>query len=74
MSINASLQQISGGIGAAAAGAIVYQESKYSPLINYDIVGYVVVVVSIISVILMGRVNRLIKRKEASASLREEQL
>lgn len=63
MSINASLQQISGGIGAAVAGVIVYQESKTSPLINYDIVGYVVVVISCISILMMSRVDRLIKRK-----------
>lgn len=63
MSINASLQQISGGIGAAVAGVIVYQESKTSPLINYDIVGYVVVAISCISILMMSRVDRLIKRK-----------
>ncbi len=63
MSINASLQQISGGIGAAVAGVIVYQEHKTSPLINYDIVGYVVVAISCISIVMMSRVDRLIKRK-----------
>lgn len=67
MSINASLQQISGGIGAAVAGVIVYQESKTSPLINYDIVGYVVVVISCISILMMSRVDRLIKRKTVNS-------
>ncbi len=67
MSINASLQQISGGIGAAVAGLIVYQESKTSPLINYDIVGYVVVVISCISILMMSRVDRLIKRKAVNS-------
>ncbi|WP_430612698.1 MFS transporter [Flavobacterium sp. JP2137] len=71
MSINASLQQISGGIGAAVAGVIVYQEHKNSPLINYDIVGYVVVVISIISIVMMGRVDRMIKRKTPSSSLQK---
>lgn len=69
MSINASLQQISGGIGAAVAGVIVYQEHKNSPLINYDIVGYVVVVISCFSILMMSRVNRLIKRKTPDTSL-----
>ncbi len=64
MSINASLQQIAGGIGAVVAGGIVYQETKYSPLNNYDIVGYVVVAISIVSILLMRRVNRLIKRRK----------
>ncbi|MBW3519194.1 MFS transporter [Flavobacterium sp. NKUCC04_CG] len=71
MSINASLQQISGGIGAAVAGAIVYQESKTSPLINYDIVGYVVVVISCISILMMSRVDRLIKRKTPKVNFEE---
>ncbi|MBB1149769.1 MFS transporter [Myroides sp. NP-2] len=63
MSINSSIQQISGGIAAAVAGLIVYQEHKNSPLMNYDIVGYVVVGVSCLSIVLMYRVNQLIKTK-----------
>ncbi|MDM1530211.1 MFS transporter [Myroides odoratimimus] len=57
MSITSSLQQISGGIAAAIAGLIVYQEHDNSPLVNYNIVAYVLVVVSTISIILMSRVN-----------------
>ncbi|MDM1044977.1 MFS transporter [Myroides sp. 1354] len=63
MSINSSIQQIAGGIAAAIAGLIVYQEHKNSPLMNYDIVGYVVVAVSCLSIVLMYRVNQLIKTK-----------
>lgn len=63
MSINSSIQQIAGGIAAAIAGLIVYQEHKNSPLVNYDIVGYVVVGVSCLSIALMYRVNQLIKTK-----------
>lgn len=63
MSITSSLQQISGGVAAAIAGLIVYQEHENSPLINYDIVAYVLVVVSIISIILMSRVNKLVKKR-----------
>lgn len=63
MSINSSIQQIAGGIAAAIAGLIVYQEHKNSPLVNYDIVGYVVVGVSCLSIVLMYRVNQLIKTK-----------
>lgn len=61
MSINASLQQIAGGIAAAFAGLIVYQQDKFSPLEHYDIVGYTVVAISIISILLMSRVNNLVK-------------
>lgn len=62
MSINASLQQLAGGIAAAVAGRIVVQESNFSPLENYNVVGYVVVAVSILGLFLMYRVDRLVKR------------
>ncbi|AJH14885.1 MFS transporter [Myroides profundi] len=63
MSITSSLQQISGGIAAAIAGLIVYQEHDNSPLINYNIVAYVLVLVSTISIILMSRVNKLVRKR-----------
>ena len=58
MSINASMQQIAGGVAAAIAGMIVVQEHKSAPLEHYDIVGYLVVVISILSIFLLHRVNR----------------
>ncbi|MCQ6959690.1 MFS transporter [Mucilaginibacter aquariorum] len=67
MSINASLQQIAGGVAAAVGGMIVTQQSKGSPLLHYDMVGYVVVGISILSILLMSRVDRLIKRKADSS-------
>lgn len=63
MSINASLQQIAGGIAAAAAGMIVVQKTKFSPLEHYNTVGYVIVFISICSILLLGRVSKLIDRK-----------
>jgi len=63
MSINASLQQIAGGIAAAAAGMIVVQKTKFSPLEHYNTVGYVIVVISICSILLLSRVSKLIDRK-----------
>ena len=59
MSINSSLQQFAGGIAAAVSGMIVVQETKFSPLENYDLVGYVIVVISMISIFLMYRVSKL---------------
>jgi len=58
MSINASMQQIAGGVAAAIAGMIVVQQHKSAPLEHYDIVGYLVVVISILSIFLLHRVNR----------------
>ncbi len=68
MSINSSVQQIAGGIAAAFAGAIVIQKTKTSPLEHYDYLGYVIVVVSMICIVLLGRVNRMVKKKIAAAA------
>jgi len=64
MSINASLQQIAGGVAAAVAGMIVVQKGKFSPLEHYNTVGYVVICISGIALLLMYRVSRIIKAKE----------
>ncbi len=58
MSINASMQQIAGGVAAAIAGMIVVQEHKSAPLQHYDIVGYLVIVISILSIYLLHRVAK----------------
>jgi len=63
MSINASLQQIAGGVAAAAAGMIVVQKTKFSPLEHYNTVGYVIVAISIFSILMLSRVSKLIDRK-----------
>lgn len=66
MSINASLQQIAGGIAAAVAGMIVVQKDKFSPLEHYDTIGYVIVVISLVSLYLVYRVNKLVATKLAN--------
>lgn len=63
MSINASMQQIAGGIAATVAGMIVIQKSKFSPIEHYDILGYIIVTISILSIYLMYRVSQMVKRK-----------
>ncbi|WP_113651849.1 MFS transporter [Pedobacter namyangjuensis] len=68
MSVNSSLQQIAGGVAAAISGMIVVQETKNSPLEHYNVVGYLVVVISIISIILMNRVSKLVKAKEGEST------
>lgn len=64
MSVNSSLQQIAGGIAAIVAGLIVTQKNKVSSLEHYNIVGYVVVVISIVTVFMIYRVDRMIKGKK----------
>src|SRR5207237_975023 len=63
MSINASVQQIAGGIAAVAGGLIITKKTDYSPLEHYNIVGYVVVAVSICSIMLLSRVSKMVDRK-----------
>lgn len=67
MSINASLQQIAGGVAAAVAGTIVSQADKGTPLLHYNTIGYVIVGISVISIALMARVNALVKKRRAAA-------
>ena len=71
MSLNASLQQISGGIGAAIGGMVVFQPTKTSPLQHYEIVGYIVAAITVISIVLMARVDRLVKRRAAQQPLND---
>ncbi len=63
MSINASLQQIAGGIAAAFAGMIVVQKTKFSPLEHYNTLGYIIVCISVLSVFLLSRVSSMVKNK-----------
>jgi len=72
MSINASLQQIAGGIAATAAGMIVVQQTKFSPLEHYNMVGYVVVAISALSIFLLFRVSQIIARKNMSKTVSPE--
>jgi predicted MFS family arabinose efflux permease len=67
MSINASLQQIAGGVAAAVGGTIVVQKTKFSPLEHYNILGYLIVVISCLSILLLYRVSVMIKKKKKVA-------
>lgn len=67
MSINASLQQIAGGVAAAVGGMIVVQKTKTSPLEHYNTLGYVIVVLSAISVYMVYRVSKMIKAEHKAA-------
>jgi predicted MFS family arabinose efflux permease len=73
MSINSSLQQIAGGVAAAFAGMIVVQKTKFSPLEHYNTLGYIIVVISGLSVYLLYRVSKLVKTKTRETRLQKEQ-
>jgi len=61
MSVNSSIQQIAGGIGAFIAGTIVVQTTPDSKLEHYDTLGYVTIGASIVSATLMYFVNKQVK-------------
>ncbi len=61
MSISTSLQQISGGVGAALSGMIVQQETKTSPLEHYDTLGIVVSILTLITIFLIYRISNIVK-------------
>src|SRR5258707_1225878 len=62
MSINSSIQQISGGVAAGVAGLIVVQ-SDNGIMHHYDLLGYVVVGSMIITTGLMYILNDQLKKK-----------
>jgi predicted MFS family arabinose efflux permease len=68
MSINSSLQQIAGGIAAIIGGKIVWQANPNAPLMNFDVLGYVVVGVIIINIYLTRRVYLYVERKAKEAA------
>ena len=63
MSINSSVQQISGGIASAAAGLIVVQ-TQSGFLEHYDILGYVVVGAMMITVALLYFIHQYVQTKK----------
>lgn len=65
MSINSSLQQMSGGIAALVAGFIVYQPEydKTAPIENFNVLGFIMVGIFLWCLYLVYRVSELVKNK-----------
>jgi len=63
MSVNSSIQQISGGIASAVAGLIVIQ-TEGKAIENYDVLGYLVVASMLITIVMMNKINQHILHKE----------
>lgn len=64
MSINSSLQQMAGGFAAMFAGLVVIQETKTSPLENFNLLGMIVVGFMLWCVYLVWRVKQIVTIKE----------
>jgi predicted MFS family arabinose efflux permease len=67
MSISSSIQQISGGI-AAVVGGLIVTETSTGALEHYDIVGYVLVASTLITLIMMYFISRRIAVPAALSS------
>jgi predicted MFS family arabinose efflux permease len=67
MAINASLQQLSGGLASLLAGVIVVQAPD-GHLLRYDVLGYVVVAAMMLVLAFMYPINRAVMRKAALAA------
>lgn len=63
MSVNASTQQISGGIASIVAGWIVLQNSTTHKLEHYDTLGYVVIGSMILATVMLYYLNRRVQKK-----------
>jgi len=63
MSINSSLQQMSGGFAAIIAGLIVTQANENAPLEHYNIVGYVVSIIVLITIFMLMKIQKVVIKK-----------
>jgi hypothetical protein len=63
MSINASLQQMAGGVAAMFAGFVVVQRGEGMPIEHFNILGYVMVGIIAISIYLVYRVSMVVRLK-----------
>jgi len=68
MSINSSVQQISGGIASVIAGLIVVQTGS-GALKHYDTIGYIVVGSIIVTTIMMRSLNKFVLQRTKTQSI-----
>lgn len=68
MSINSSVQQISGGIASVIAGLIVVQTSS-GALKHYNTIGYIVVGSIIVTTVMMRSLNRFVLQRTREQSM-----
>jgi predicted MFS family arabinose efflux permease len=66
MSINSSVQQISGGVASAVAGLIVVQQSS-GRLEHYETLGYVVILSMVLVIWLVYLINKHVQLKQANS-------
>jgi hypothetical protein len=70
MSVNSSLQQLAGGVASLFAGMIVVQETKTSPLQNFNVLGYAMVAFFILCLYYVYKVSKLVKTKSETQNVK----
>jgi predicted MFS family arabinose efflux permease len=68
MSINSSVQQLSGGIASVFAGLIVVQSGN-GTLKHYDTIGYIVVGSIILTIVILRSINRNVLKKAKTTEI-----
>ncbi len=68
MSVNSSLQQMAGGVAAIFAGFVVVQHGEKGPILNFDILGYIMVGFMFWCIYLVHRVSEIIKKRAVAKS------
>jgi predicted MFS family arabinose efflux permease len=69
MSVTASMQQMAGGIASVCAGYVVRQQTPTGPLMNYNFLGYLITGLTLISIILIYRVDNIVRKKSQAAEI-----
>lgn len=59
MSLNSAAQSIASGSSAAIAGMIISQQDEHSPLRNYNLVGFLALGATVLSLLLVRRLKKL---------------
>jgi predicted MFS family arabinose efflux permease len=73
MSVNSSVQQLSGGIASVIGGLIVFQSASGS-LEHYNVIGYIVVVTIILTILILRSINRYVVQKVKSSDISFERM
>ncbi|MDD2365949.1 MAG: MFS transporter [Desulfuromonadaceae bacterium] len=63
MGINSSMQHFSGGIASFLSGLIVSQPIKSSPILFFNVVGYITIIIMILTTIMMFFIDRQVSAK-----------
>lgn len=71
MSVNSSVQQLSGGIASILAGLIIVQTTS-GELRHYDTIGYIVVASIIVTIIMLRSINKYIDQKSQSSGASQD--